>query len=195
MSFITPEIIARAKTHYDEGRAYHNWSHIEALYVLFHEYFALVNDPDVFEAIVVLHDVIYDSRRNDNEERSAELAVEWLSGVAMPAQLVALAKGIVATARHIVPQDVSKPVASDIALFCDMDLSILGSDEVTFKRYDDAIREEYSWVSEDQWREGRGAVLERFLLRPAIFTTPALRERFETPARRNLQTAIEALRR
>ncbi|MCV9964182.1 hypothetical protein OIU34_20060 [Pararhizobium sp. BT-229] len=193
MSFVTPEIIDRARKHYDEGRAYHNWGHVEALYLLFHEYRSLVNDPDVFEVILVLHDVIYDSRRNDNEERSAQLAVEWLADVAEPRQLDAIHKGIVATARHLVPEGVSQALASDIALFCDMDLAILGSDEATFRRYDEAIREEYSWVPEDQWREGRGAVLRKFLAREAIFATAPMRDRFEASARRNLEAALVAL--
>lgn len=195
MSFITPEIIARARKHYDNGRAYHNWSHIEALYALFREYRSLVNDPDVFEAILVLHDVVYDSCRNDNEELSARLAVEWLADVAEPRQLDVIDKGIVATAKHVVPEGISSASASDIALFCDMDLAILGSDEATFRRYDEAIREEYSWVPEDQWREGRGAVLRRFLARDEIFATPVMRGRFEARARRNLEAARAALAR
>ncbi|MCS4088435.1 hypothetical protein [Rhizobium sp. BK176] len=193
MSFLTPEIIAQAREHYDEGRAYHNWSHIEWMLGLFEEYRALVNDADVFEVKVVGHDVIYDSRRHDNELLSAKMAMAWIANVASPRQLDATDKGIQASATHIVPAGLPTAVASDVALFLDMDLSILGSDDRTFKAYDEAIREEYSWATDEQWKVGRAAVMKKFLTRPSIFITPQLKERFEEPARSNLKQLIEAL--
>lgn len=193
MSFITPDIIARAREHYDEGRAYHNWSHIEAMLALFEEYRALVNDTDVFETKIVGHDVIYDSRRHDNELLSAKMTVKWIAEVANPRQLDATEKGIEASATHVVPVGLPRAVASDIGLFLDMDLSILGSDETTFKRYDEAIREEYSWATDEQWKVGRAAVMKKFLTRPSIYVTPPLKERFEEPARRNMTQLIEKL--
>jgi predicted metal-dependent HD superfamily phosphohydrolase len=193
MSFITPEIIAQAREHYDEGRAYHNWSHIEPMLGMFEEYRALVNDADVFETKIVGHDVIYDSRRHDNETLSAKLTVKWVTGVASPRQLDAVDKGIEASATHIVPVGLPTAMASDIALFLDMDLSILGSEEDVFKQYDDAIREEYSWATDEEWKIGRAAVMKKFLSRPSIYITPQMKDRFEANARRNMTKLIETL--
>jgi predicted metal-dependent HD superfamily phosphohydrolase len=193
MSFITPEIIAEARGRYDEGRAYHNWSHIEDLFVLFEEYRTLVNDPDVFEVKIVGHDIVYDSRRNDNEVLSAKIAVKWISGVASLRQVDATEKGIEASATHIVPAGLPTAVAADIALFLDMDLSILGTDDATFKAYDEAIREEYSWATDEQWKVGRAAVMKKFLTRQSIYITPQLKARFEEAARRNMVRLIDKL--
>ncbi|NUO50242.1 MAG: hypothetical protein HOV80_15415, partial [Polyangiaceae bacterium] len=72
--------------------------------------------------------------------------------------------------------------------------SILGARQPIFDVFDAAIRREYHWVAEDDYRRGRAAVLQRFLDRPVIFVTPALREMFEARARDNLRRAISRLR-
>ena len=52
-------------------RHYHGLSHIEALLALAQEYRTALSDPDAVEAAIWFHDAIYDSRRSDNETRSA----------------------------------------------------------------------------------------------------------------------------
>jgi predicted metal-dependent HD superfamily phosphohydrolase len=193
MSVLTPSMIERIRCFYESGRAYHNWSHIEAMLALMLEFAHLINDIDVFEAMVVFHDIIYDSRRSDNEELSAQEAERSLDGILKLSRLKSVGSGIRATSNHVVPADLSPAVASDIALLCDIDLSILGTEEATFRAYDLAIREEYAWVPEHEWKTGRAAVLRKFLQRPVIYRTPELRDRFETQARKNLAAALDRL--
>lgn len=86
------------------------------------------------------HDAIYSPQRHDNELRSAALARLRLrhAGLAMDARQF-IAHAVLATATHDI-------VYSAIAPLIDADLSILGADPATYKRYTDAIRDEYAFV-------------------------------------------------
>ena len=53
----------------------------------------------------------------------------------------------------------------DENLIKDIDLSILGSESADYMRYSHAIRKEYVFVSDEDYRKGRGEVLRRFLSR------------------------------
>ena len=56
-----------------------------------------------------------------------------------------------------------------------------------------AVRREYGWVTEPQWKLGRRAVLAQFLARPAIYATARFRASHEAAARHNLARAIARL--
>jgi hypothetical protein len=79
-------------------------------------------------------------------------------------------------------------------LLLDIDLSILGADEDAFDRYDRAIREEYSWVPEAEYRNARIKVLKSFADRASIYHTLIGRKRYESQARANLERALARLR-
>jgi predicted metal-dependent HD superfamily phosphohydrolase len=83
---------------------------------------------------------------------------------------------------------------SDAALLVDIDLAILGQPAHRFWEYEAAIRAEYSWVPSPRFTQRRAEILAQFLQRPAIFSTEPLRQKYEAPARANLQAAIERLR-
>lgn len=175
------------------GRHYHGLAHVEALLALARDHSADLADPQAVEAAIWFHDAVYDSRRGDNEARSAALAAERLAGVASPERLALIVAMIEATATHTVPDLPEGPAKRDAALFLDMDLSILGAPQATFEAYEAAVRREYSWVDESAWRSGRSAVLEKFLARPAIFHSDLFRRRYEAQARANIVRSIEAL--
>jgi predicted metal-dependent HD superfamily phosphohydrolase len=84
--------------------------------------------------------------------------------------------------------------SGDEALLVDIDLSILGRDPVVFDRYEQSIRQEYRWVPEVAFREGRARILESFLNRPAVYRTALFAQRYEAQARENLSRSIRQLR-
>jgi predicted metal-dependent HD superfamily phosphohydrolase len=169
-------------------RAYHNATHLlDCL-----QQFDCVADqaiaPAELEFALWYHDAIYDPRVLDNEAQSAAWARRDLHAARVsPARIEAIDELIMATKHD------GAALSPDAALLVDIDLSILGRSREEFEHYDRAIRKEYAWVPEDQYRAGRSAVLERFLARPTIYTTPWFRARYEKVARRNLTLAIEQL--
>jgi predicted metal-dependent HD superfamily phosphohydrolase len=174
-------------------RHYHDLRHIEALLGLASACADVIADRDAVEAAIWFHDAIYDTRREDNEERSAALAEARLAGTASAERIARIAAMIRATAGHARPDFSGTAAAQDCALFLDMDLSILGSPETDFDAYEAAIRREYDWVTELQWRQGRRAVLMGFLTRPSIYATARFQASHEAAARRNLMRAIARL--
>lgn len=193
-SLIDQDIQAELETFYRASdRHYHGLAHIAALLDLLLQHRAAFSDPQAVEAAIWFHDAIYDSRAKDNEELSAALAADRLKDSADPARLARITAMIKATATHDVPALEDAASANDAALFLDMDLSILGAEPQKFDAYEQAVRREYGWVVDADWRAGRAGVLRNFLARPRIFHSGIFYERFETQARANLERSLEKL--
>jgi predicted metal-dependent HD superfamily phosphohydrolase len=176
-----------------QGRHYHGLPHVAALLDLAAGHADLVADRPAVEAAIWFHDAILDTRRGDNEARSADLAREWLVGRAPQGEIDAVAAMIEATAAHAVPAAAPIPLARDTALFLDLDLSILGSSPERFDAYEAAVRREYDWVGEEDWKKGRSEVLRRFLGRSAIYATDRFRSMLEASARSNIARSLTKL--
>ncbi|MFT3892127.1 MAG: hypothetical protein QM730_10880 [Anaerolineales bacterium] len=132
---------------------------------------------------------MYDTRRNDNEEESARLASETLRKLNVNAETTTLVSELIlATKSHD-----GNNLSQDAKLFLDMDLAILGTSEEIYEKYSKTIREEYSWVHEPTYRQGRIKVLESFMRRETIYFTNVMQERFEEQARRNISGEIRSL--
>ncbi len=174
-------------------RHYHDLRHIETLLDLARLHATALDDADAVEAAIWFHDAIYDTRRHDNEARSATFAIECLAGGASANRIDRIAAMIRATAGHAVPDLADDGARRDCALFLDMDLAILGSPQAAFAAYEEAVRREYAWVPEPLWISGRRQVLERFLARPAIYASPQFRASHEVLARKNLAQALAGI--
>ncbi|HYG82129.1 MAG TPA: hypothetical protein VD861_17145 [Pyrinomonadaceae bacterium] len=180
---------ALAGRYSEPGRFYHNLHHVAEVLRLLG---SLGVGPRQNEAVCYaawFHDAVYDTRGNDNEEKSAELAAAWLAQLSAPAETVnSVRRLILATKRHE-----AENLSPDGALFLDSDLAILGAPEEIYRQYRAAVREEYAWVEDAIYRRERRRVLENFIARDRLFFTDELRGRFETQARRNLRDEIQAL--
>ncbi|MBW8722769.1 MAG: hypothetical protein JF626_13170, partial [Polaromonas sp.] len=64
-----------------------------------------------------------------------------------------------------------------------------------YRQFERDVRSEYRWVRWPRYVKGRSAVLQSFLDRPRIYSTPWFFERYEARARSNLQAALTALSR
>jgi predicted metal-dependent HD superfamily phosphohydrolase len=135
------------------------------------------------------HDAVYDTRSGTNEKESAALAGRALAELGVPPERVeSVRRLILATEGHEARGDVP-----DLGLFLDADLSILGTEEETYRAYSEAIRKEYAWVPDAAYREGRLKVLTSFLRRERLYYTGPLAERFEARARSNLSNEVRVL--
>lgn len=176
---------AFARPFYDAPeRAYHTAAHVQSLI------WALggrgVLTPEL-ELAAWGHDLIYDPRAADNEERSADVFGTWLAAQGAGVDVQAQVRDLILATRHTAP-----PTTQAEALFVDADLGILGADPDAFDAYDRAIRTEYAHVPEDAYRAGRAAVLRGFLNREQLYLTPEFAA-LDTPARVNLRRALERL--
>ena len=170
-----------AERHAEPGRFYHTLEHIEAVLATVDRLAEHARDPNAVRLAAWLHDVVYDSRAADNEERSADFAHELCERLAIPLG-VEVAHLILTTKTHDPGDD------PDAMVLLDADLAVLGADDAGYRRYADDIRREYAWVPEAEYRAGRRRVLERFLAKPAIFR---LLQPLEAAARRNLARWLE----
>jgi predicted metal-dependent HD superfamily phosphohydrolase len=173
-------------------RAYHNWSHIVAMLNGLDEAKAVAEFSGIsfheVELAIFFHDAVYDPRIKDNEEKSAAL-LHQMSGIGFEDResVRRAAEMILATAKHEASSDPAT------RLLLDLDLRVLGGPPEQYRAYAGAVRAEYSFVPDQAWRDGRSAVLRRFLDRERIFQTDHFGGRHERQARENIAAELDTL--
>ncbi|MEU7318614.1 hypothetical protein [Streptomyces sp. NPDC007083] len=135
------------------------------------------------------HDAVYRPDRSENEERSARLAERALPEAGVPAARTAEVARLV---RLTVTHD---PAGDDLngELLCDADLAVLAGTPEQYAHYAAEIRQEYAFVPDAAFREGRSTVLRQLLGLPHLFRTDYARDHWEPAARRNLTTELGLL--
>ncbi|HEY0682471.1 MAG TPA: hypothetical protein VGD45_09080 [Steroidobacter sp.] len=171
-------------------RHYHTVKHLEHCLREFDSARELAGEPAEVELALWFHDAVYETRASNNEERSADWACELLNRHGVEPARVERVRALIMATRHEAPA-----TTPDSQLLVDVDLSILGADEVTYAEFEKNVRQEYFWVPSILFRRKRAEILESFLARPQIYNTPPFHARLEAPARRNLTAAISGLRR
>jgi predicted metal-dependent HD superfamily phosphohydrolase len=175
--------------HAKPSRHYHNLQHVDYSLQLVEQHADLATDPDAVRAAFWFHDAVYDSMSRTNEKDSAALFQLFAQTHALPPERT---EEVVRLIELTVGHEVSAGDDNG-ALMVDVDLAILGADSEVYRNYAAGIRAEYAAVSDEDYVRGRCEVLARFLSRAVIFHHLPLRERFEQPARRNLQAEINKL--
>lgn len=173
---------------YNEShRFYHNHKHITDCLTQLDCFSHLAENLHEIELALWFHDVVYDTRRNDNEEESADIAYDFLESVNAAEEVIErIGNLILVTKNHL-------PRIRDEKLIVDVDLSIFGTNLKVFEEYDNSIRKEYSWVPVNQYHRARAEVLTNFLNREAIYSTSEFRSFFERRARENISRKIKQL--
>lgn len=174
----------------ESWRAYHNLDHIGHCLDEFVVVRQLAEDPVAIEAAIWFHDVVYDTRARDNEERSAEFAVAALRDAGKSASFCESVHTLILFTKHQ-----SQSTSNDARLLTDIDLSILGQSPERYAEFERQIRCEYAWVADQDFATGRSAVLKTFQERERIYATPVLIKKYEGQARRNLAWAMARLAR
>jgi predicted metal-dependent HD superfamily phosphohydrolase len=167
------DLVARYR---EPHRRYHTLQHLEECFARFDEVRAVAEHPRDVELAIWFHDAIYDTRRTDNEARSAA----WARSVAGER----VQNLVMATRHEAVPQ------SADEKALIDVDLWILGAPPERFDEYEAQVREEYRWVPALVYRTKRRAVLESFAARRTIYNTALFIDRYEKRARENLARSL-----
>jgi predicted metal-dependent HD superfamily phosphohydrolase len=190
---LTGMALAPAFTHLADAysapeRYYHTLDHLADVLDVIAEFHGFVQ-LSLVELAAWFHDVVYDTHAADNEEKSSAWAGETLQELGLPRNVIERTQGLIAlTKRHEAPAD---DMAAAILL--DADLAILGADLADYARYAVAIRREYAWVSDADYRAARRRVLETFLGRERIYRTEQLYAARDARARDNIRREIGSL--
>jgi predicted metal-dependent HD superfamily phosphohydrolase len=189
-----------------KDRFYHDAAHLALLWRRHRIYSAAegLAAPEVEPLIacaIAYHDCVHDSRRRDNEERSAEIWMEASAGAPLTAENRQwVADTILATRDHLGYFELTETASlnhdrkSPAELlrergriwFLDLDLTPLGETAEDFDSNTASLRREASHLSNAEWDATRLSFLLPFLQAPQIFRSPALAAIFEAPARLNL---------
>ena len=145
----------------------------------------LAERPAEIELALWFHDAIYDVKRSDNEEQSANWATRELEAASVPKDVVARINALVMVTRHT-----GVPADNDQQLLVDIDLSILGAPMERFAEYETQIRDEYAFVPGFLFRRKRKQILKSFAERSRIYGTDHFHAALEQRARENLARAI-----
>ncbi len=177
------------ENHYSvKRRYYHNLSHLQNIFNSLQPIKDIINDWDTMVFSVFYHDIIYDIKRNDNEEKSAELAQKRLAGISYPDELIVkCCNQILATKNHRFSDD------RDTNIFTDSDLAILGQTEDVYIEYAKQIRKEYSIIPKLLYNKGRIKVLTHFMEMERIFKSDYFFHEFEAKARQNIDNELMML--
>jgi predicted metal-dependent HD superfamily phosphohydrolase len=166
-------------------RKYHTLQHLSECLVALESVIAMVPHPAEVEIALWFHDAIYDTKRSDNEHRSAEWANAALSSAGAAAESIGLVERLIMATKHD-----ALPQPGDEEFLVDIDLSILGSNEQRFAEFERQVTEEYSFVPGFLFRMKRKAILKTFLEREHIYSTPHFRALLEAAARHNLESVV-----
>ena len=169
-------------------RRYHTLRHLGDCLALFDATSQLAEYAAEVEIALWFHDAIYDLRATDNEARSAAWASQLLSEAGVPPASCARVHDLIMSTCHA-----AEATTADGKLLVDIDLSILGADPERFDEYEVQVRHEYAWVPGLLFRRKRREILQGFLARQSLYSTPWFQQRFEAAARMNLQRSISRL--
>lgn len=169
-------------------RHYHDIRHIAGCLAALDSVREQAHDPATLEAAIWFHDVVYDGRRDDNEQESARWAEASLQRLQTPPEFRARVEQLILLTRHD-----RTPESIDAKMMVDIDLSSLALPPGAFDDNSRRIRLEHAHVPENDFNRGRQQLLGHFLSRPRIYHTAEFFSRCEPQARENLRRVLSAL--
>ena len=174
---------------YNEGhRKYHNTIHINDCLAKCELNIETKLNPKLHLAIWY-HDVIYNPFKKDNELKSAELAEKFLKRQLAKDDLIKKIKGLIMVTLHN-----QIPNNEEEAYMMDIDISILGSNSVTYTEYTKNVRKEYKWVPLFIYKKKRKEILEMLLNKETLYFTEYFKNNLELQARTNIENEIAQLK-
>jgi predicted metal-dependent HD superfamily phosphohydrolase len=176
---------------YTEGhRHYHTLEHLQTCFNVLDVEMAKFSGLGSIELALWYHDIVYDTKAHDNEEKSAQIAEARIIRLGMPEAFAQQVGNLIRATTHK-----NVPGTREAQVLLDVDTVILSEPEAAFDKYEQDIREEYSWVPEADFKAGRTKVLESFLSRQWLYSTPEFRNSWrEGLARQNLTRSLASLR-
>ena len=173
------------------GRYYHNLSHIGDMLTEAKKFIGMIDDYDSILFAIWFHDIIYDTKRSDNEEKSSEFAEKFLKNINYDVEKKKKVINLILKTRNHSHIDLNEDY--DVKVFLDLDLLILGTNDELYRKYAENVRKEYSFVPDKIYVKERIKLLETFLNQEYIFKIERFRKQFEQMARKNIKSEINTL--
>ena len=180
------DVYSKLVTAYSEPhKYYHTDKHISACLKYLDVAGEFSDKKDEVELAIWFHDAIYKTFSSNNEENSAIWAKNFLDSNKCNRELIErVYKLIIATSHN---HEIN---TKDESLLVDIDLTILGEDQETYRQYQVAIRKEYKLIPNFIYRKKRVQILKNFLNRKSIYSNAFFIERLERQARENISNEI-----
>lgn len=209
---IIPDDLFRAVTYMycERHRKYHNSEHITKMASDLLESDSKFKNDLALQLAILFHDVVYDPKASDNEEKSVEMMfkiVNMLCPEIMRDHPEAIEEAgfmILCTKKHVIPES---PEADEMygefpdlkektAIFLDLDLGIFVVDSMyQLMDYEDGIRKEYDFVEDEKYYPARIAILKDFAAREKIYNSGFYGEDADVRAKSNLYNLIVTISR
>lgn len=144
----------------ESHRFYHTCEHLLKMFYLLDELNLSLSRRDMKKIYfaIFFHDLVYDPKLHNNEEKSSEAWIVYSEVNKIDADLcLEINEMILATKRHV------KTKSFITNLFLDLDLSILGSSTDDFNKYEESIRKEYNFVPFEIYDTERRKVMSKFV--------------------------------
>lgn len=170
-------------------RHYHTVAHLAAVLDGVDRLERYADDADVVRLAAWFHDAVYRPERSENEERSARLAERALAEAGVPGLATAEVARLVRLTESHDPADDDR----NGQVLCDADLAILAAPPEAYAAYTAAVRQEYAFVPNEAFRQGRSDVLRQLLGLSRLFRTPLGAAEWEDVARFNLRAELDLL--
>jgi len=173
-------------------RHYHTLTHIWYMLRLLVLHSDICKQTSVIHIATWFHDCVYEPKEKDNELRSV-LVFKEFANEASSSTLYEISDLIEQYIKATIKHRIGDSNDSDLALFLDLDLSILGSPSPQYTRYSKQIRSEYIHVPLEDYRKKRAIVMKSFLERKVLYFTKQFQKDLEGKARSNLSKEIDSL--
>ncbi len=168
------------------NRHYHGIGHIQHMLALAGELQTVIGNQQAFYFAIWFHDAVQLAGK-DSEGLSASLACKELEALDVPATLISKVIELILMTKHHVGRG-----DGDVALFLDIDLSILAGSQSQYQTYARGCRKEYP-IPNFIYRRGRKKFLRSLMKRAFIFNTDLFRKEKEDIARGNIKWELQGL--
>tara|TARA_B110000014_G_scaffold237511_1_gene203489 strand:+ start:835 stop:1503 length:669 start_codon:yes stop_codon:yes gene_type:complete len=171
-------------------RHYHTLEHINHCLSVFDQIPDEIEDHNELRFAIWFHDFVYNPKSETNEDESAEIAFNWLQnlGVANPD----LVRGLIQSTENYLQQPRE---GFTYRIMHDIDLAILGSEEIIYIQYENGIRAEFNHLTDREFFPAREEFLRNILERQPLFTLDIFVLQWEEKARQNIEKELERIKR
>ena len=179
-------------------RRYHTYEeHIEPGLKLFETIKGMCQAPLLGELAWWYHDAIYIPASPNSEVISADKAHFDCIQLGYGQEIATTVRSLVMATQHFK----TEPQTQDERIIHDLDLAILGSNPDEYDKYKKLIREEYNFIDDKDFAQGRLQVLEHFRsqsgsptsTKKSLFKTQYFIDNYEMKAIDNIQREINCM--